>query len=93
MRVSSDQKNIRLIVTGSHNLSKAAWGCEEKGGTQVHIRSYEELVVMKVDQKNLVIGPPNESSEIRKVRISEKFFSGFLGIKSEINQWVEDPSL
>ena len=45
MRVSSDQKNIRPIVTGIHNLSKAAWGCEEKGGTQVHIRSYEELVV------------------------------------------------
>ena len=46
MRVSSDQKNIRLAVTGSHNLSKAAWGCEEKGGTQVHIRSYEETVVI-----------------------------------------------
>ena len=59
MRVSSDKKNIRLIFTGSHNLSKTAWSCEEKKGKQVHIRSYEELVVMKVDQKNLVIEPQN----------------------------------
>ena len=49
MRVSSDKDIpevplVRLVVTGSHNLSKAAWGCEEKGGTQVHIRSYEEWV-------------------------------------------------
>ena len=46
MRVSSDKKDIRMVVTGSHNLSKAAWGCEEKGGTQVHIRSYEDWVVL-----------------------------------------------
>ena len=49
MRVSSDKNHIRLVVTGSHNLSKAAWGCEEKGGTQVHIRSYEERIVIKVN--------------------------------------------
>ena len=53
IRVSSDKNDIRLVVTGSHNLSKAAWGCEEKGGTQVHIRSYEERIVIKVNTTNL----------------------------------------
>ena len=35
-----DQQLAYLILT-SHNLSKAAWGVLEKGGQQLHIRSYE----------------------------------------------------
>ena len=40
-----DQQLAYLILT-SHNLSKAAWGVLEKGGQQLHIRSYELGVVL-----------------------------------------------
>lgn len=40
-----DRQLAYLILT-SHNLSKAAWGVLEKGGQQLHIRSYELGVLL-----------------------------------------------
>ena len=40
-----DENRVKWVLHGSHNLSKAAWGVEEKAGTQVHIRSFELSVL------------------------------------------------
>ena len=74
MRVTQDNK-IRFLITGSHNLSKAAWGAEEKAGTQVHIRSYELSILFlpeafgmstsfdECDISKILALPPNKYSE------------------------------
>ena len=36
-----------MALVGSHNLSKAAWGVEEKAGTQLYIRSYEVSILLQ----------------------------------------------
>ncbi|KAI1295435.1 Tyrosyl-DNA phosphodiesterase 1 [Halotydeus destructor] len=40
-RHSPDHTEVAYMYTGSHNLSKAAWGALEKSGSQLAIRSYE----------------------------------------------------
>lgn len=40
-RYSIDSNSLAWFMIGSHNLSKAAWGASQKGGTQCMIRSYE----------------------------------------------------
>lgn len=34
------------MVLGSHNLSKAAWGALQTGGSKLHIRHYELGVLL-----------------------------------------------
>lgn len=40
-RVSSDLQHTQYFLLSSANLSKAAWGCLQKDGSQLFIRSYE----------------------------------------------------
>ncbi|QDZ25463.1 tyrosyl-DNA phosphodiesterase [Chloropicon primus] len=46
MRYSGSE--LAWVVVGSHNLSKAAWGCLQKQGSQLCIRHYELSVAVKV---------------------------------------------
>lgn len=48
-----------MIYLGSHNLSQAAWGNLEKGGSQISMNNYELGVVF----------PPLTGSEEMKKRI------------------------
>ncbi|XP_045107074.1 tyrosyl-DNA phosphodiesterase 1-like isoform X2 [Portunus trituberculatus] len=45
-RVSPDHKTAQYLLLTSANLSKAAWGEEQKGATQLFIRSYELGVLL-----------------------------------------------
>jgi len=49
-------------IIGSHNLSKPAWGVEEKCGSQLYIRSYEVSILLTAIAElaliNNIIGAP-----------------------------------
>jgi len=46
---SKESARHAWVLLGSHNLSKAAWGCLQKKETQLMVRSYELGVLLKVN--------------------------------------------
>ncbi|KAG5206974.1 hypothetical protein JEQ12_018547 [Ovis aries] len=65
LRPSPDFSQIAWFLVTSANLSKAAWGALEKGGTQLMIRSYELGVLFLPSAFGL-----------DSFKVKQKFFSG-----------------